>query len=284
MLSAPDYETHTGSYGVDECRRCGAAFTNPRPIEADLPKLYDQRTTADFPALDIGFVARLRDHAIDRYLADPLQRLNQNPTPRVLDILDYGCGDGALSRGLVRAAQKHGRQYRITATDFHDTAPPALVASGSIRYLPQHRSQSEDARYHAIFLRHVVEHHPHPDRLLRELVAKLHVGGHVFIEVPNRRSVWATVFGGAYSAYYLPRHLFHFDADSLCSTIEKGRLRCESIAFAHTPLLGHSLGYLLSRNISNTGLIGLSTYPVQVAVDAIARTSSTLRAIAVADG
>lgn len=283
-LTAPDYESHTGNYGIDECGGCGAAFTNPRPVETDLPKLYAQRSTVDFPALDSGLVARLRDFAIDRYLADPLRCLNSAPTERSVDILDYGCGDGALARGLVRAARKHGRDYRITATDFHDAAPPRLAGIESIRYVPQAHSQNEDFRYHAIFLRHVVEHHPQPDRLIRELKTRLHPGGRLFIEVPNRRSIWARAFGGAYCAYNLPRHLFHFDARSLSGAIERGNLRCERVALAHTPLLGHSLGYLLSRKIQNTGLVGVATYPLQIAVDALARTSSTLRATAVADG
>jgi len=282
-FTAPDYETHTGDYGVDECGECGAAFTNPRPIEADLSKLYAQRNTADFPILQAGLATHLRDYTIDRYLVDPLRRLNSNSSNRTLDILDYGCGDGALTRGLVRAARRRGGNYRITATDFHDTAPPALAGIESVRYLPQTRSQVDNARYHAIFVRHVVEHHPRPDCLIRELKSKLNPNGRLFIEVPNRCSVWARVFGRAYFAYYLPRHLFHFAPRNLVDLIAKGGLRCENVTLSHTPVVGQSLGNLFARSISNTGFLGLATYPVQIAVDAMSGTSSTLRASAVAD-
>jgi len=43
LLVAPDYESHSGVYGIDECGECTTAFTNPRPVEDELPKLYEKR-------------------------------------------------------------------------------------------------------------------------------------------------------------------------------------------------------------------------------------------------
>jgi 2-polyprenyl-3-methyl-5-hydroxy-6-metoxy-1,4-benzoquinol methylase len=283
MLAAPDHETHTGTYGIDECADCGAAFTNPRPLESELPKLYEQRDTTDFPRMS-GFVQRLRDNAIDRYLVN---QLGDCPTPGFPDFraLDFGCGDGALVRGLARLGRTRGCTVDVTAVDFHDAAPPALADAGSaIRYQSNDDWHASPGRYDAIFIRHVLEHHPQPLRMLGELATTLRPHGRLFIEVPNRRSVWARVFGAAYSGYYLPRHLLHFDAPSLRAAIERSGMICTSLALAHTPLIGRSLGYLSGRDIGNTGLLGLASYPLQVATDAVAGKSTTLRAIATAHG
>jgi SAM-dependent methyltransferase len=275
MLTAPDYESHTGTYGIEECLDCGVAFTSPRPLESELPKLYAGRTTADFPRTG-GFVQRLRDFAIDRYLTG---QLGNAPTGDTLAALDYGCGDGALVRGLVRWGQRYGCAIHVTAVDFHDVAPPALADAGdAIAYQSNAAWHTKPGSYDVIFLRHVLEHHPEPRRLLVELIAALRPNGRLFVEVPNRRSIWATIFGRRYSGYYLPRHLIHFDAASLATLM--GHAGCASVhvANAHTPLIGRSLGYLSGRDIGNTGLLGLATYPMQVTLDAVCGRSSTLRA------
>jgi hypothetical protein len=78
--------------------------------------------------------------------------------------------------------------------------------------------------------------------------------------------------------------LFHFDPASLANLIAKADLRCVSVDLGHTPLVGRSLGYLFARDISNTGLLGLATYPLQVTLDVLAGNSATLRARAIANG
>lgn len=279
LLDAPDFESRTGVYGIDECTGCGVAFTNPRPLEEELPQLYAQRSTADFPRMD-GFVARLRDYAIDRYLAGQL-----GARPATGDgsfaALDYGCGDGALTRGLIRIGHARGIPVQLTAVDFHRTAPPALAdAPPSVVYQTNAAWHANPGRYDAIFLRHVLEHYPQPLRLLGAFSAALSPGGRLFIEVPNRRSTWAWLFGRYYSGYYLPRHLFHFDRASLAGALRRAGYPDVCVRLAHTPLVGHSVGYLTGRDIGNTGLPGLISYPLQVGVDALCGRSTTLRAVA----
>lgn len=275
LLTAPDYESHTGEYGIEECEQCGAAFTNPRPLASELPKLYDERTTADFPRTR-GLATRLREFAIDRYLSGQVGTLETTDEP--LRALDYGCGDGALALGLVRYAGVHGRVPEVTAVDFHDTAPAAIANNTAITYRQNATWHAQPGQYDAIFLRHVLEHHPEPQQLLLELVATLRSRGRLFIEVPNRRSVWAAVFGRSYFGYYVPRHLIHFDATSLELLMRQAGGQSVRVTRAHTPLIGRSLGYLSGLDISNTGFIGLVSYPLQVVLDTICGRSSTLRA------
>lgn len=277
LIRGRDHESGTGDYGIDVCGNCGVAFTNPRPLETELPKLYEARSTADFPNLEHGLANRLRSLAIDHYIRKQLRGCGT----RDMSILDFGCGDGALSRGLQRFARKNGLAMRVTAVDFHEAAPANLCdCEPQICYQSQMAWQETAKRYDAIFLRHVLEHHPDPVRLLTQLSAALCPTGRLFIEVPNRRSVWAKAFGSFFSGYYLPRHLLHFDRHSLASTLRRAGFKDCEVKLGHTPLIGRSLGYLTGRNIVNTGVLGLATYPLQVATDVMARRSTTLRAAA----
>lgn len=281
VMQVPDFETATGEYGLVECHDCGLAFTSPRPLESDLPALYEERATADFPDMRARAVQCLRERAIDTYLARQLGHL-ASPAPDPMRVLDFGCGDGALSLGLQRYAMSRGTVAQVTAVDFHDAVPPALAGTSGrgTSYMSYGRWNETDGTYDAMFLRHVLEHHPDPRRLLRRLREAIRTGGRLFIEVPNRRSVWARVFGAHYFGYYMPRHLMHFDAASLRLAAESSGLRCVSLRPGHTPLLGRSISYRTGWNIGNLGLIGLASYPLQVLVDRLARTSSTLQLIA----
>lgn len=279
IVTAPDFESHSGTYGIDECADCSIAFTNPRPVEEELPKLYAQRNTTDFPRMG-GFVQSLRDFAIDHYLAGQL-------TKRCIDgaqdftILDYGCGDGALVRGMLRFGNQRRRRVQVTAVDFHDIAPPAIADAGpTVTYMPNAAWHQNPGRYDAIFLRHVLEHHPQPLRLLGNLAAALKPGGKLHIEVPNRRSLWAGIFGRYYVGYYLPRHLFHFDRASLSGALKRAGFRESDVRLAQHPMIGGSLGYLVGSALRNTGLVGLACYPLQVGLDKLCGRSTTLLAIA----
>ncbi len=284
IMQVPDFETGTGEYGLVECGDCGLVFTNPRPVESELPALYADRTTTDFPSTPSTLVRHLREYAIDSYLSGALGRsLEARQSP--FTVLDYGCGDGALTLGLQRHARAHGRATHVTALDFHAEVPRSLVATDAseISYVSHDSWRAPVEGYDAVFLRHVLEHHPDPRRLFGELRQMLRRGGRLFVEVPNRRSTWAGIFGRYYSGYYIPRHLMHFDRASLSFAVKTGGLRLLSLILGHSPLLGRSIAYRTGWDVSNVGVIGLASYPLQVAVDLVARTSSTLRLIATRD-
>jgi SAM-dependent methyltransferase len=274
LLDIPDFESHTGIYGVDRCESCNVAFTNPRPTPDSLPELYADRGSADFPDPTAGLGQWLRARAIDAYLR---QRLPASGA--ALRVLDFGCGDGALSLGLLRANDS----IEVDATDFHDQTPTGLRGRARVRYTDHAGWEASTATYDAIFLRHVLEHHPAPVDMLRQLHARLRPGGRLVIEVPNRESVWTRWCGKYYAGWYVPRHLMHFDRASLAQAIRRAGLRIDQVGLRHTPLLGMSLGYRLDRRISNVGLVGLATYPTQWLVDTLAGRSSTLDAIAFRD-
>jgi SAM-dependent methyltransferase len=283
LLTAPDYESNSGEYGIDECAECSVAFTNPRPLEQELPKLYAQRSSADFPHMG-GFVRWLRDYAIDHYVSRQLSDLAAS-SEGTTTVLDYGCGDGALARGVLRFGRKHNRALHVTAVDFHQVAPPALIDAGpTVSYQVNAAWHRDPGRYDAIFLRHVLEHHPHPLRLLSNLINALRPGGRLYIEVPNRRSVWARIFGRYYAGYYLPRHLFHFDRDSLEGALRRAGFQEARVRLAHHPMIGGSLRYLTGFGTGNTNLVGLAGYPLQIALDALFGHSTTLLATAVSHG
>lgn len=271
LRDVPDHESGTGVYRIDICVDCGLAFTNPRPLVEELPRLYAQRTTTDFAPGGEGLAGRLRRWRLDRYVRNFPRSAGVSPAR--MRLLDFGCGDGNLALVARRAG------LEVEAVDFHALPPPVLIGS-AIGYRSIDAWQSATERYDIIVLRHVLEHHPAPVELLGQLRSRLMPHGTVAVEVPNRRSVWARIFGSDFFAYYVPRHLFHFDRDSLARTFAAAGFARIRMTRGHTPLIGHSLGYRWRREIDNLGLLGLASFPAQILADVIIGESSTLHVVA----
>jgi SAM-dependent methyltransferase len=273
FLVTRDFETGTGEFPIQECTSCGLAFTNPRPTEQSLPLLYSGRDTSDFASGSRGIAQRLRDFSIRGYLR---RRLPDREGGQ-LNVLDFGCGDGSLS---LQAATSPS-QPNVTSVDFHDQSPRLLAAPGvRATYQSYWNWRDTPGQYDVIFLRHVLEHHPEPTRLLHELFRSLKKGGTLHIEVPNRTSIWARLFGSYFFAYYVPRHLSHFNAISLHRAIRESGFALTDAGNGHTPLMGRSIGNVLSKDIDNLGLVGLALFPLQVLADVVFGRSTTLRASA----
>ncbi len=268
-LKGFDYETYTGSYNIEECKDCHIKFTNPRPIVNDLPKLYEDRKSADF-LRSFLLIDKLRSFSIQRFFAAlPSGILSGNKF-----VLDFGCGDGFFSKELA----DFNPSLEIVATDFHDDRPQRIIGHIRIKYHSHSILMEEHRKYDVIFCRHVLEHSLAPADTIRLLNQLLKKNGHLVIEVPNANSIWGKVFGRYYFAFYLPRHLFHFDMVTLGSLLRFFDVK--TIAKGNTPLMGRSLGYMMHLPIENTGIVGLSLYPLQIALDKLAGSSSTLLAIA----
>lgn len=280
LLDVPDFESGTGTYGIDACTTCGIAFTNPRPLDSELWKLYASRETTDFAPRTAGISTWLRAGLIQYRLVRALRPV---PGDR-LRLLDYGCGDGSLVSGAAALACRKRFDLEALGVDFHPDPPAALAAPlPGTGYLSAAAWEATDDAYDHIFVRHVLEHHSNPPELLRTLAKRLRPGGCIHIEVPNRTSIWAVIFGAHFFPYYVPRHLFHFDAGSLRRVIDQSGLRIASLHHGHTPAIGKSLGWRYSRDIDNLDLVGLATYPLQVGVDFLAGRSTTLLARACRD-
>jgi len=270
VLHGKDFESATGLYNVDACESCGICFTNPRPIPEDIPLLYEKRNSSDFVKSSWA-VESLRRLSVRRDLNQILSDVKET-----VSVADFGCGDGFFSLQL----SDHPKCRKVSAIDFHDFPPPYLQKKGvPVRYCSYQEYARLSETYDIIFCRHVLEHVVNPLHLIGQMQEKLNHGGMIVLEVPNDGSVWRAIFGKYYFGLYLPRHLFHFNEKSLRNLLKE--FKKVTLFRTHTPVLGRSIGYLLGKPLQNTGIIGLSLFPLQIFFDCLMRTSSVLRIVAI---
>jgi len=211
-----------GSFAVVQCDSCGLAITQPRLRPEDFATYYP----GDYSAYVSR--ARLRDRVSPGLILDRLRMewvIRFGPYREVWRrgpgrLLDVGCGAGDLA--TVFAA--HG--YEVSGVE------PSEGAAGHAheRGIDMHHGTLDDApwapgSFDAVIFNHVLEHVDDPVDAIERAAALLRPGGLLAIAVPNFGSWHRRFFGSAWFQLDLPRHVQHFDRDSLSAVVQRAGLR-----------------------------------------------------------
>ncbi len=134
-------------------------------------------------------------------------------------LLDYGCGAGAFARFMAQSG------YEVVGLEPFSLGAPTTEDNLTLIRKPLEKARAELGSFDVITLWHVLEHVHKPVELLRHLADHLAEGGVFVISVPNFDSVQSRFFKGAWFHLDPPRHLVHFEPDTLASTLERAGLR-----------------------------------------------------------
>jgi SAM-dependent methyltransferase len=210
VLSAVDHTVSHEQFAIWQCQRCGLRFTQDVPDAGAIGPYYHSEEYISHSNTTKGLVNRLY-HLVRRQTLADKRSLIQSATRRKQGkLLDIGAGTGAF------AGYMQQRGWVVTGLEPEAAARERAQADHGVRLLGMDELDVlPEESYDAITLWHVLEHvhdlHPYLERL-RSLISK---GGRIFIAVPNYTSYDAAVYGGAWAAYDVPRHLYHFSPDSM---------------------------------------------------------------------
>lgn len=215
LLSLP------GEFAVAECSGCGLAVTVPRLSGDELSRHYPssyEPYREHGRSIVAALLRRMRDaHMAARLRRPALAGLLERGPGRLLDV---GCGRGELASAFV--------QRGWSAAGVDPSADAVRVA----------RSLGVDARqgtlatvdlpaegFDAVIFHHSLEHVPDPLGDLRRSRELLRPGGRLIVAVPYWDSWQRRRFGSRWFHLDVPRHLQHFDTDSLAATVSRAGLQ-----------------------------------------------------------
>ena len=209
-----------GEFSVVACASCGLAFTEPRLKPEDFATYYPQTYSAyesnARPKASLGErVGALSRELLVRY--GPYRNVWRRPPGRLLDV---GCGTGDLAAIFARHGwQAFGVEPSEQAAQ-HARAAGVEVITGTLAEAPW-----AEGSFDAIVFNHSLEHIENPVETLAQAGRLLRPGGVLTIAVPNFGSWHRRAFGSAWFQLDLPRHLQHFDRDSLAGVVRRAGLR-----------------------------------------------------------
>ena len=158
---------------------------------------------------NVHMAARLRRPALAGLLAQGSGRL-----------LDVGCGRGELASAFVQ------RGWSAAGVD---PSVDAVRFARSLGVDAQHGTLDTvdlpAASFDAVIFHHSLEHVPDPLGDLRRSRELLRPGGRVLVAVPYWDSWQRRSFGSRWFHLDVPRHLQHFDAESLAAIVRRAGLQ-----------------------------------------------------------
>ena len=136
-------------------------------------------------------------------------------------ILDVGCGDGFFLRSVKNIGwEVHGMEMSEEAVHRAKSMGVEQVTRGTFDDASYPENYFDVIRFWS-----VLEHIYDPLATLAKVNRFLKPGGLLVLQVPNYRSAAARWAGSRWSAWDVPRHLYHFSSRSLKTLLEKSNFR-----------------------------------------------------------
>ncbi len=236
-------------FSIEECKQCGLRFTQDRPDPEHIGAYYDSSNYASHDSKGkASLFLRIYGMARD-WMLNHKYKLVRQFKPEWKQVLDYGTGEGFFTEFL--------RKKGLDAQGIEPSEVARLNyknRTGSELY-PSVESLPDNMKFQAISLWHVLEHIHDLKTTMEKLVSKLESKGIMVIAVPNQRSLDAKEFGENWAAWDVPRHLYHWDDNSL-SEFMKG-LGMKKIYTNQLPLDPFYIALISARYAGESPINGL---------------------------
>jgi len=208
FLSIKDHFLSQEIFHIKQCASCGFRFINPRPDADEIGNYYKSEDYISHDASNKGLIGRIykiaRNFSI-RYKYKLVRRYCPGGT-----ILDIGCGTGEF----LAYCKKMG--YQCVGIEPSEKARTFAKNQNGISVFDQITNKElKPVKFDCITMWHVLEHVHDLNETLQKIDTLLTPEGVLIIAVPNSNSYDARKYKTFWAAYDVPRHLYHFTADTI---------------------------------------------------------------------
>jgi len=244
-----------GFFTVVKCENCGLMYTNPRPNQSIISNYYPDEYWEINE--DYGDNESKLKHLAHQFI-NKISTKMDIPSEPDAKLLDIGCGDGKqLFKHKENGWITYGVEINDLAANFVREHYGLNVFTGTVE-----EAKFENDFFDVIILNNVLEHLFDPKTTLNEINRILKNNGTLVIGIPNANSFEAKIFKKYWSAWDLPRHLYHFTPNTIKSLLNKTGFQVLEIKFDNNPTVTLSSLRLIFEERKINPLLGLSfSYP-----------------------
>ncbi len=195
-------------FQIQECLNCGLLFTEPRPPKDKIGDYYKSEEYYSHQENKKGFIPKLYESIKAINLKNKYKIATNGKSARKL--LDIGCGVG----DFIHTAEEQGWQ----CTGVEPSQDAKAIAKKRIKaeiLSSEDLEQIPNETFDVITMWHVLEHVDDLKWQMAQLQRLIKKGGRIVIALPNYKSYDATFYKEKWAAYDVPRHLNHFNKDTL---------------------------------------------------------------------
>lgn len=254
--------TPDGTASIARCAGCGLRRIDPFPETEKIPRFYPEDS---YPCYREDKNSGQSKKTIQRwvvqsaapagwnpfkwlrkfFLSPVRRRVGGVPQTRLKGpVLDAGCGDGTFLE-LLREAGWDAEGFEMSPGAAEAARQRGVpVQTGTIESI-----QFPKERFASVRFWHVLEHLPDPAAALEKAKQWLQPGGELVIGIPNAASFYARIFGPRWSAWELPRHLYHFTPETIRRLLEKSGFDSVRVTHCSVGTGVSSIGEKASRRV-----------------------------------
>ena len=206
LCGADDTELVTieDSFKIVECKRCGLIYLNPQPKEEDLLEFY-----SDFFSTNEESVSQWSRLMSKVYRETKRNIEKEYPSGKLLDM---GCGLGLFLKLW------NPQKWELFGIDISKKAVEYAKSKGlNVKEGSLEKTDFSDDYFDVITMFYVLEHLPHPLKVLKEARRILKENGLLIIRVPQSISAerFLKFFGVRRNLFHPPMHLYDFSTEIL---------------------------------------------------------------------
>ena len=209
FLTCKDHTVSGIEFEIVSCANCNFKFTNPRPDDELLGDYYKSEEYISHSNTNKGLISKLY-HLVRNYTLNKKVKLLSRFVSRGT-ILDYGCGTGMF----LNACQQSG--WEIYGME-PDASARKIGSEMGLKVFSDKSSLKAGfgtKQLDVITFWHVLEHVTDLPQTLTFVKENLKQDGLLVIALPNYKSYDARYYEKFWAAYDVPRHLYHFDIDTI---------------------------------------------------------------------
>jgi len=221
VLTAPDFRVSNLEFDIHECESCRLHYTKTVPTAETIGSYYKADSYDSHRVDNKSLISRIYRRVRSINVAKKVSWI-QRYTKTGL-VVDYGCGLGHLVAELKNSGF-NAKGYEIDS----DVRKLTKSELGIETYPLEDFRKLDTGSVSVLTMWHVLEHVYDLNDDFQQIVDKVEEKGLVFIAVPNFRSFDAKFYKKNWEAYDLPRHLYHFDNESIVSFASRCSLSLES--------------------------------------------------------
>lgn len=224
LYECADYLVSGEKFPVVKCLSCSFVFTNNYPEEEESGKYYKSDDYISHSDSDSGILNRIYKYVRRRMLASKLRMLEKESGLRSASVIDIGSGTGYFPAYLrLKGWECRGMEINAEAREY------ARKRNNIDLLSPGELVNFDPSCTDIVTFWHVLEHLYDPAKYLESVHSILKDNGLLVVAVPNHNSYDAGLYGEYWAAWDVPRHLWHFNPETIRVFCEKYNFRLTAI-------------------------------------------------------
>jgi len=218
-----DHAVSGESFVLQENSQYGFLETTPQPNEEVLGDYYNSIDYISHTDSSRNFFEKSYQYVRKIALRRKLTLINLLPVEGRC-LLDVGCGTG----DFLQLANKHNWCVNGVEPNTDARAIANEKTNNAVYHIEQLDYYSPQS-FDVISLWHVLEHVPNLNSYILRLHKLLKDNGRLVVAVPNYKSYDASYYKSYWAGFDVPRHLWHFDQNSMSKLFNDNNMRLEAI-------------------------------------------------------